>query len=148
MTHEQLTLFELEVTQKNFDDGLECLHCGIVQPIENYQAVFSGEIKRTCKSCQSGHKKIIYKLRQENAYPDKDYKCPICERDMDEIGKLGQSRLQSWVLDHCHDTDTFRGWICGNCNTGIGGLKDSMDRVSNALKYLKKHKDSLECKKN
>ena len=148
MTHEQLTLFEMETTRKNIDDGLECINCGVVQPVENYVSVYvkgnkTGEIKRTCRSCKKGHMRVLTKLRQENAYPDEDYKCPICERDMAEVGRLGQPRLQMWVLDHCHDTETFRGWICGNCNTGIGGLKDNIDRVSNALKYLKKHKDSL-----
>jgi len=30
------------------------------------------------------------------------------------------------VLDHCHDTDTFRGYICKHCNDGLGGFKDDL----------------------
>ncbi len=78
-----------------------------------------------------------------NVYPSEDYSCPICERKLKEVSKKGQKHLKSWVLDHCHDTETFRGWICGNCNTGLGALKDDIVRVSNALKYLKKHRESL-----
>lgn len=148
MTAEQLKLFEVEFTQKNIDDGLECISCGLVQPIENYKSVYvkgnkRGEIKRTCKSCTRGHQFLIQQLRLENPYPDKDYTCPICERDIAQVGRLGQPRMQMWVLDHCHDTETFRGWLCSNCNTGLGGLKDNINRVTNALKYLKKHKESL-----
>jgi len=148
MTAEQLKLFEMELTQKHIDDGLECIRCGIVQPIENYKSVYvkgnkKGEIKRTCKSCLRGHQFLVNQLRLENPYPSKDYKCPICERDITQIGRLGQPRMQTWVLDHCHNSETFRGYLCSNCNTGLGGLKDSVERVTNALKYLKKHKESL-----
>ena len=94
------------------------------------------------------HKIIVYDLRKVNAYPDKNYVCPVCERTLEEVSKLGQPMLQKWVLDHCHESETFRGWLCGNCNSGLGSLKDSIFRVNNALKYLKKHKKSLEGKKN
>lgn len=121
-------------------EAITCIKCDITQPIHNYKVLASGEIKRTCKSCKSGHDKVLYKLRKENAYPDEDYCCPICRRDIEEIGKYGQPRLQTWVLDHCHDSDTFRGWVCGNCNTGLGGFKDNPNNVSRAYEYLIKHR--------
>ena len=39
-------------------------------------------------------------------------------------------------FDHDPFTNTFRGWICKNCNTSIGGLGDSIEGVERALKYL------------
>tara|TARA_R100000742_G_C4197644_1_gene27738 strand:+ start:28 stop:483 length:456 start_codon:yes stop_codon:yes gene_type:complete len=151
MAQEQLSLFDIEITQKHIDDGLECIKCSIVQPIENFKSIWvkgnkKGEIKRTCKSCTRGQRRLINQLKLENLYPDESYTCPICERDIGEVGRLGQPMMQRWVLDHCHQTETFRGWLCGNCNTGLGGLKDNIKRVSNALKYLKKHEESLKCK--
>ena len=121
-------------------DAVTCHKCDITQPIHNFKVLKSGEIKRTCKSCKSGHDKVIYKLRKENPYPDEDYCCPICKRGIEEIGKYGQPRLQTWVLDHCHDSDTFRGWLCSNCNTGLGGFQDNADNVSRAYEYLIKHR--------
>lgn len=41
-------------------------------------------------------------------------------------------------LDHCHDTGKFRGWICDNCNLGIGRLNDNLDGVKKAVAYLEK----------
>lgn len=40
--------------------------------------------------------------------------------------------------DHCHETNTFRGWLCGKCNRGIGLLGDNLEIVTLAALYLKK----------
>ena len=40
------------------------------------------------------------------------------------------------VLDHDHITGQFRGWICGNCNKGIGNLGDNVNGLEMAIKYL------------
>ena len=121
-------------------DEVQCIKCDIWQDISNYTVMQSGEIKRTCKSCKSGHQKVINKLRKQVKYPDDDYTCPICNRTIQEVGKHGQKSLLTWVLDHCHDTETFRGWICKPCNTGIGQLQDNPDNAHRAFEYLVKHR--------
>ena len=45
------------------------------------------------------------------------------------------------MLDHCHETNQFRGWICRNCNTGIGNLGDNVEGLENAIRYLKRNKE-------
>jgi len=124
-------------------DAVTCKVCNTMQPVANFCVLKSGEIKRKCKSCKSGQDKIVRQLKKENKYPDEDYCCPICNRDMNEIGKHGQPMLSTWVLDHCHDTNTFRGWLCGNCNTGLGGFKDDLVKVEKAVEYLRRHKSGL-----
>ena len=42
-----------------------------------------------------------------------------------------------WVIDHCHTTDKFRGFLCHNCNRGIGVFKDDLKRLHRAVRYLK-----------
>ena len=133
----QLEMFEN--IKVHFEGGLECNNCGVTQPVENFQHMLSGEIKRKCKSCKRKQLHLVDHLRTLHTYPDENYLCPICQRDIKEIGRKGQKKLQSWVLDHCHKTETFRGWICGNCNTGLGGLKDCIERVKRAEIYLKDH---------
>lgn len=122
---------------------LTCIKCDIEQPVTQFIAMQSGEIKRTCKSCKNGHKAIIKKLRNENEYPNEDYCCPICDRDIAEMSKHGQVRMKNWVLDHCHNTNTFRGWICHHCNTGLGGFSDCLTKLKKAVIYLTKHKEIL-----
>ena len=43
------------------------------------------------------------------------------------------------VTDHCHITGKFRGFLCSNCNTGLGLFKDSPIRLQKAIEYLSKH---------
>jgi hypothetical protein len=45
---------------------------------------------------------------------------------------------QGIVEDHCHVTGLFRGWLCSQCNVGTGLLKDSIERLQNAIAYLKR----------
>lgn len=39
-------------------------------------------------------------------------------------------------FDHDKVTDTFRGWICNNCNVAIGGLGDTVEGLQKAIDYL------------
>lgn len=41
------------------------------------------------------------------------------------------------ALDHCHQTQTFRGWLCGKCNRGIGHLGDTIEGLQRAINYLR-----------
>lgn len=122
------------------DDGIVCKNCGTRQPPDQFCHMPSGEIKRKCRTCARSQSNLIKELKLKHPYPeDPDYSCPICERTIDKIADHGQTRLQNWVLDHCHDTETFRGWICHHCNVALGHFKDSADRVKSALRYLERH---------
>lgn len=52
-------------------------------------------------------------------------KCKVCKEEI----KL--------VVDHCHTTGEVRGLLCNGCNTGLGLFKDSIDRLEEAVVYLK-----------
>lgn len=45
----------------------------------------------------------------------------------------GQGALH---LDHDHVLGNFRGWLCSNCNTGIGKLGDNIEGLRKAIAYL------------
>lgn len=40
-------------------------------------------------------------------------------------------------LDHCHASGKFRGWLCANCNLGLGNFRDRPDLFLAAITYLK-----------
>lgn len=87
------------------------------------------EIRRpSCDLCRSKKKKI-------NSSQKKLYKkpieliCPICNDVVD--GSYAR-------LDHSHQTGNIRGWICDNCNTAIGKLKESPEVLRKAIEWIEK----------
>jgi hypothetical protein len=51
----------------------------------------------------------------------------------------GESQRAYYDLDHCHETGTVRGLLCGRCNKGLGLLGDNEEAVMRALEYLRSH---------
>lgn len=43
-------------------------------------------------------------------------------------------------FDHCHKTGKPRGFLCQNCNLGLGFFKDSIERLRKAISYLETKK--------
>ena len=131
----QLEMFEI-LSPQPYEGGIECNNCGVVQPIDNFQQMLAGEIKRKCRTCARNQSGLIKHLKSLHPYPDENYCCPICNRNIKEISRTGQKMLQSWVLDHCHETESFRGWLCHKCNRALGGFDDSPEMLERAIKYL------------
>ena len=57
-----------------------------------------------------------------------DGKCKICQKPFG---------LKTPHLDHNHETGSFRGFLCGKCNAGIGLLGDSCELCLKAAEYLR-----------
>lgn len=57
------------------------------------------------------------------------HECAICKRPP------GTQRLH---IDHDHDTGSFRGFLCSQCNTILGMAGDDIERLKAAIKYLRK----------
>lgn len=60
---------------------------------------------------------------------------PDATRPKPELCECCQTRTATH-LDHDHKTGAFRGWLCGNCNRGLGQLGDDVDSVMRAMSYL------------
>lgn len=55
--------------------------------------------------------------------------CEVCHT----VGSRGV------VFDHCHQTNTFRGWLCDNCNRALGLLNDDLERLLGLALYVENH---------
>ncbi|MEV8302632.1 endonuclease VII domain-containing protein [Streptomyces rochei] len=64
-----------------------------------------------------------------------DNRCQICGRTQLEAAPTG--RAVRLALDHCHETGRLRGFLCSLCNSGLGHLGDSPERLQAAIKYLR-----------
>ena len=123
-----------------------CTHCKKDLPATevffhpNTQSNGKKSLKNFCRSCDRKAGQIVARLRK--TAPPVSSECDCCGRSLETIG------TRDIHLDHCKDTETFRGWLCKNCNIGLGMLGDDMDGIEKALAYLKRWEDKHgTCKK-
>lgn len=124
----QLSLFGEDDDQVS-SSGITCRHCGQTKDRSEFRlyrrATGDRESRSTsCKSCQKDLIAVRHKIRKD-APPPKGY-CECCGKKSDKL-----------VLDHCYETEVFRGWLCGHCNMSIGLLGDNEEGLMKALHYLK-----------
>ena len=126
---EQLNLFGSELKKEK--DTIVCRHCKKEKPLMMFRLYrrATGDHRQSrstsCKECQKSHSKVVDKIRK-TAPPQTTY-CAICNKQDIKT-----------VLDHCYETETFRGWLCHHCNLAIGLLGDDVEGLTKALKYVKK----------
>lgn len=88
---------------------------------------------RSCYECAkvAPHKRR-YDLRRrgipEPLYPEPKV-CECCGRP---------EPTRALAVDHCHESGKFRGWLCTQCNTGMGKLGDNIAGLKKALAYLER----------
>ena len=134
----QLNLFDDEwVSLTSFEgDSKVCTKCHQEKPLTAFtKSSGANYLRPECKSCNNELSRVRNDLRAKYGMPDEDYTCPICLKSAEEVDGKG-GKAGPWVVDHCHYTDTFRGWLCHSCNRGIGGFEDNTLRLKRAIKYL------------
>jgi hypothetical protein len=75
-----------------------------------------------------------YKLTQDGydrMVADQQGRCAICHSEPPVL-----------AVDHDHETGAVRGLLCRNCNLGIGLLRDDIDLLRSATRYLTIHRPS------
>lgn len=104
----------------------KCRGCNQIKEIEEFShfSTSSAGRKNTCKSCTNELAGIRRDLKIKNP-PPVSGKCPICNTYTEE-----------WILDHCHFSHQFRGYICNSCNLGLGRLNDDVNTLYKAIDYL------------
>lgn len=116
----------------------KCNKCQQELPLSEFSKhSASNYLRPECKACNNLLGKQRKQLRKQYGNPPKNHKCPICFRSEDSISSGGGKKSTRWVLDHNHETNEFRGWLCHNCNMGIGSFKDSIEILNRAIEYLK-----------
>lgn len=137
MTEEDLTINtvfgEKEVSSKY------CIYCKENLPTFNFpkhsQKVDGYDTR--CRSCIKKRKLIVSKIR-ETAPPQPQF-CECCGKPPNKGANINpRRRVMGLMLDHDSVTNTFRGWLCGDCNRAIGSLGDNIEGLEKALNYLKK----------
>jgi len=102
-----------------------CKICGQEKYSDDFHA--NGTWTRPeCKDCFNYKQSLYMKLRKGQTTPEAGTPCECC----------GDSTSTPLHWDHDHETSKHRGWLCSNCNTGIGKLGDTLKGVQQAVDYL------------
>jgi hypothetical protein len=136
----QLNLFSTNEILK-IEEGKTCTKCHKYLPFSAFEKDASGYalgLRPECSECRKNSRYIAKKLREEQGPPQEDHVCPICNKGSDLT--INGNRYQgTWALDHCHDTETFRGYLCHKCNKALGMFEDNTEYLNKAIKYLNNH---------
>ena len=82
-----------------------------------------------------------YRLLQTYGITNKDYEKKLEEQQFCCAGcGLHQNETnKKFNVDHCHESGLIRGLLCGNCNRGLGLLKDNKQTLLALYSYLEKY---------
>jgi hypothetical protein len=92
----------------------------------------SGPRKRLAQ--HDHHLKHRYKITREDynrMLKDQNGVCAICHKTCRKNERLS--------VDHCHATEVVRGLLCSRCNHVIGLMEDSLENLTSAASYIRKH---------
>lgn len=114
-------------------DTKKCRRCGETKDIEYFavnRKFASGGIARRAYCIDCGNKQKP--ASGVKFYPKKPQKltCPLCGDEVEGGHNI--------VLDHNHKTGKIRGFVCDNCNTGMGRAKDDIRILQNWIEWLNK----------
>jgi len=122
----------------------ECSKCNLMKKLNEYSGNTSGcdafdkegyRLRRPeCKDCNkkaSKGKSQAIKIANSLGIPHKapeHTKCTLCGN----LPKKGDEL----VFDHCHKTNTFRGYLHNSCNRSLGVLGDDVPALIRALNFV------------
>ena len=134
----QLSLFKSLSDQIEDGDNKTCNKCHRLLPLTAFSMHSASNYQRPeCKKCNNELSIIRSNLRKGVEPPDKNHVCPICLSTENQVAGKGNKKNGSWVLDHDHSSNSFRGWLCHKCNRGLGAFNDNLEHLENAIKYLR-----------
>ncbi|WLW38395.1 hypothetical protein OCLPNDPH_00020 [Escherichia phage Zappy] len=65
-------------------------------------------------------------------------RCAICSDIIFKHGSI-ESKNNVAHVDHCHDSGSVRGLLCGTCNSALGKFGDKVAVLRAAITYLEKY---------
>jgi len=105
-----------------------CDRCGEDKPLTEYYSNSQNGKSYTYGKC----KPCYIEVQLQRCYYNRE-KAPPQPENCDCCGEPLKAKA---CYDHNHETGEFRGWLCYNCNSGIGALGDNLEGVLKAVQYL------------
>jgi hypothetical protein len=138
LRHDYWSIFhyrgEIKVIGKE-SDTQECKGCHKIFTLTAFTtgglrgdgAYYLQQVCRECAITIRRERRIVIK-----SAPPKPEQCNCCNK-----------KTKKLVSDHIKGSTTFRGWICAECNTGMGKLGDTLEGILQAAIYLENDKNKI-----
>ncbi len=150
------TMGQESLLQQNLSQevlGQKCTKCGVWKEMDEY--CFSGFTNKNgerqrfkaCSKCQAiaaAAKRQAFFTKYGVKRSHKQNRVATSPGDIIYKEQIGTPCHCCGVImtrphfDHCHETNQYRGWLCSNCNVGIGKLGDNIEGLLRAVDYLKR----------
>lgn len=119
-----------------------CRRCGLTfQPRAPSNHFCSKECRS--ESFAAGRYKRLHGINGDDALEMFNKQGGLCKICGGEGFKMHKSKKHGLNLDHCHSTGKVRGWLCDNCNRGLGLFKDNIKHLESAIEYLKSSRNDV-----
>lgn len=108
-----------------------CPLCGACKSLTEFSEQKAGALGRQsrCKDCINAiGKEYTRKHRETKAGRQRPDCCDCCMKPHTA------RRAMHW--DHDHNGGAFRGWLCSGCNSALGHVDDSIERLQMLIAYL------------
>ncbi len=103
---------------------LKCIACTLRQQSLNFS------YKKTVRHKEMVRRSIYHigLAEQKQLYAFQDGKCAVCSIDIEYVGA-------NTCLDHCHETNVVRGFLCSRCNV-IEGMCNKLPAIAPPLSIV------------
>jgi len=122
-----------------------CSACKIEKPLSSFyrRRQSADGFNRRCKDCLDTYNKpyqATYRVNKQESHLKLTYgltvqdipnKCQLC--GLEETSRKTKRKI---CVDHDHKTGKLRGFLCNNCNLGIGYAKDNPALLRKWADYL------------
>lgn len=90
-----------------------------------------------CKSCETLRRRKYFYKRKYNLTIE-DYEALLKSQNYVCAMNGEKFKGREPFVDHDHTTGKIRGLLCGKCNFGLGHFDDQINKLQNAISYLRK----------
>lgn len=132
----------------------KCIKCNVEKSLDNFN--FRNKEKNyrhsSCKQCSSAYARDrwtnnINGTRDKGRKSNREYNYRARYNAPEEViqklieNPVGNCEIcgteTQLFVDHCHNTNKYRGLICRNCNLMLGYAKDNINTLLSGVQYLK-----------
>lgn len=120
----------------------QCRACENAKKLREYHEQ-KGQRKKRPKAVSYKYQLKTYGVTKEwflHQFLTQKGECEICKEPLrNPFSDIQEGK--DLAVDHCHTTGKVRGILCRSCNVSLGLLKENVETINRAARYLETHGD-------